>query len=55
MLEQGIYLPPSQFEAWFIGLAHGQEHIDQTVAAAKDAMRAVPRVAAPGSTSENTP
>jgi glutamate-1-semialdehyde 2,1-aminomutase len=44
MLEQGIFLPPSKFEAWFIGLAHGQEHIDRTIAATKKAMKAVGRV-----------
>jgi glutamate-1-semialdehyde 2,1-aminomutase len=34
MLEQGIYLPPSAFEAAFISLAHGDAEIEQTVAAA---------------------
>ncbi|MBW1917072.1 MAG: glutamate-1-semialdehyde 2,1-aminomutase [Deltaproteobacteria bacterium] len=33
LLVQGIYLPPSQFEAWFISLAHGQEQLEATVAA----------------------
>lgn len=33
MLEQGVYLPPSQFEAWFVSLAHGAQEIDLTVAA----------------------
>jgi glutamate-1-semialdehyde 2,1-aminomutase len=31
MLENGIYLPPSQFEAWFISLAHNDEVIQQTI------------------------
>ena len=34
MLARGIYLPPSQFEAWFISGAHTRRHIDQTVTAA---------------------
>ncbi len=33
MLEQGIYLPPSQFEAFFISAAHSEEDIDRTIAA----------------------
>jgi glutamate-1-semialdehyde 2,1-aminomutase len=34
MLDQGIYLPPSQFEAAFVSLAHGDDEIEQTVRAA---------------------
>ena len=34
MLEQGIYLAPSSFEAGFISAAHSQEDIDKTVQAA---------------------
>src|SRR6202041_2074147 len=37
MLENGIYLPPSQFEAAFLGAAHSAEDVQQTVAAAKQA------------------
>ncbi|MGQ9919786.1 MAG: glutamate-1-semialdehyde 2,1-aminomutase [Desulfobacca sp.] len=33
MLDHGIYLPPSQFEAWFISLAHSQDALAHTVAA----------------------
>jgi glutamate-1-semialdehyde 2,1-aminomutase len=36
MLERGIYLPPSQFEAWFPSLAHGDEHVERTLAAARE-------------------
>jgi glutamate-1-semialdehyde 2,1-aminomutase len=36
MLERGIYVPPSQFEAMFISLAHGDEEIDRTVEAAAE-------------------
>ncbi len=35
MLEQGIYLAPSQFEALFISAAHGKPHIAETVHAAE--------------------
>ena len=37
MLERGIYLPPSQFEAWFLSSAHGEDEIDATIAAAREA------------------
>lgn len=33
MLENGVYLPPSQFEAWFLSIAHSQEDLDATLAA----------------------
>ena len=36
MLEQGVYLPPSQFEAWFVSAAHGDEEVDRTVEAARE-------------------
>ncbi len=39
MLEQGIYLPPSQFEAVFVSLAHSQEDLERTVTAARNAFR----------------
>ncbi|HEX6505986.1 MAG TPA: glutamate-1-semialdehyde 2,1-aminomutase [Terriglobales bacterium] len=35
MLDSGVYLPPSQFEAAFLGAAHTSEDIEQTIAAAK--------------------
>jgi glutamate-1-semialdehyde 2,1-aminomutase len=38
MLEQGIYLAPSQFEAGFTSLAHTEEDIDRTLAAARIVM-----------------
>jgi glutamate-1-semialdehyde 2,1-aminomutase len=34
MLEQGIYLPPSQFEAIFLSAAHTEQDIEQTIEAA---------------------
>jgi glutamate-1-semialdehyde 2,1-aminomutase len=39
MLERGVYLPPSQFEAAFISLAHSENHIDNTVEAAREALQ----------------
>lgn len=38
MLAHGIYLPPSRFEALFIGTAHEKEHIEQFVEAAQDVL-----------------
>jgi glutamate-1-semialdehyde 2,1-aminomutase len=38
MLDRGIYLPPSQFEAWFPSLAHSEEHVERTLAAAQVVM-----------------
>ena len=39
MLDNGVYLAPSQFEAAFVGLMHNDELIDETIAAAKEAFR----------------
>ena len=36
MLERGIYLPPSPFEAWFPSLAHSDEQVERTVEAAAE-------------------
>lgn len=38
MLERGVYLAPSQFEAGFTSLAHTEEDIDRTLAAAREVM-----------------
>ncbi|MBD2409886.1 glutamate-1-semialdehyde-2,1-aminomutase [Nostoc calcicola FACHB-389] len=38
MLERGIYLAPSQYEAGFTSLAHTEEDIEQTLAAARDVL-----------------
>jgi len=42
MLENGIYLPPSQFEAAFLGAAHTEADIERTIAVAKLALATVP-------------
>jgi glutamate-1-semialdehyde 2,1-aminomutase len=39
MLNRGVYLPPAQFEAAFVSLAHTEVDIDQTVAAAAAALK----------------
>ena len=41
MLEKGVYLAPSQFEACFVSLAHSDEDIDQTIIAARQTMAAL--------------
>jgi glutamate-1-semialdehyde 2,1-aminomutase len=40
MLAEGIWLPPSQYECWFLSTAHTDQDIDATVAAAERAMAA---------------
>ncbi len=40
MLEQGIYLPPSQFETCFVSGAHDRTALDKTIAAAQTAFAA---------------
>ena len=37
MLEQGVWLPPSQFEAMFLSAAHGEAEIEATITAAREA------------------
>jgi len=39
MMENGIYLPPSQFEAWFVSLAHTQKDLDRTIEACDNAFK----------------
>lgn len=41
LLESGIYAPPSQFEAWFPSLAHGEEELDMTLSAAAASFKAL--------------
>jgi glutamate-1-semialdehyde 2,1-aminomutase len=41
MLDNGVYLAPSQFEAAFVSLAHTDEVIDQTIDAAKKSVKSV--------------
>lgn len=41
MLEEGIYLPPSQFEAFFFGTVHGDAELDDTLAAQRRALKRI--------------
>ena len=36
LLEHGVYVAPSQFEAMFVSLAHGDEEVDRTIEAVED-------------------
>jgi glutamate-1-semialdehyde 2,1-aminomutase len=37
MLERGVYLPPSAFEAWFVSITHGPDEVEHVLAAAAEA------------------
>ncbi len=39
MLKSGYYLPPAQFESWFVSTAHTQKDIERTVDMAADILR----------------
>jgi glutamate-1-semialdehyde 2,1-aminomutase len=41
MLDRGIFLAPSQFEAAFVSAAHTRQDIDRTIAAARESLQAV--------------
>jgi glutamate-1-semialdehyde 2,1-aminomutase len=41
MLDKGIYLPPSQFEAAFLSAAHTEKDVEQTIAAARQTFATV--------------
>jgi glutamate-1-semialdehyde 2,1-aminomutase len=41
MLERGVYLPPSGYEAWFLSTAHGDAELDRVVGAAREAAKEV--------------
>jgi glutamate-1-semialdehyde 2,1-aminomutase len=43
MLEQGVYLAPSAFEAGFVSASHGPREIEATLAATREALRALKR------------
>ncbi len=40
LLQRGVFFAPSQFEAAFVSLAHGEAEIDATIAAFREALRA---------------
>jgi glutamate-1-semialdehyde 2,1-aminomutase len=39
MVQQGVYLPPSQFEAWFVSAAHTGADLEKTVLAARQVLK----------------
>ncbi len=39
MLERGVFIAPSQFEAWFVSAAHTDAEIDATIAACRESLR----------------
>jgi len=39
MLDKGVYLAPSAYEAGFVSSAHTEEHLSATINAAKEAFR----------------
>lgn len=41
MLRRGVYMAPSQFEAFFVGLAHEKADLDRTIEAAREALSCV--------------
>jgi glutamate-1-semialdehyde 2,1-aminomutase len=41
MLDGGVYLPPSQYEAAFLGAAHTEDDVQRTIAVAKQAFAAM--------------
>jgi glutamate-1-semialdehyde 2,1-aminomutase len=41
MLDSGVYLPPSQYEAAFLSTAHTDQNVQNTIAAAKQAFAMV--------------
>jgi glutamate-1-semialdehyde 2,1-aminomutase len=41
MLERGIFLPPSQFEAMFVSAAHTEADIEKTIQAARESLKAI--------------
>lgn len=43
MLERGVYLPCSQFEAWFVSAAHTEADIEATILAARQALAEIAR------------
>ncbi|MFH1687660.1 MAG: glutamate-1-semialdehyde 2,1-aminomutase [bacterium] len=43
LLDQGVYLPPSGFEAWFVSAAHTDEHLKKTVSAARSFLEKRPK------------
>jgi glutamate-1-semialdehyde 2,1-aminomutase len=41
MLDRGVWLPPSQFEAAFLGTAHSEAEVQKTIEAARQTFRSI--------------
>jgi glutamate-1-semialdehyde 2,1-aminomutase len=41
MLDRGVFLPPSQYEAWFVSAAHTEGDIDRTIGACRESLKAL--------------
>jgi glutamate-1-semialdehyde 2,1-aminomutase len=39
MLDRGVFLPPSQYEAWFVSAAHSDADIDRTIGACRESLK----------------
>ena len=53
MLGEGVYLPPSPFEAFFYGTAHGEAELERTLEAQRRALERLPAPSARSSASPN--
>lgn len=42
LVDRGVWIPPSQFESWFVSAAHGDDEIDRTAAAVAEAVESLP-------------
>lgn len=42
MLDRGVYLPPSAFEAWFVSITHGDAEVEHVLDATREAARILP-------------
>jgi glutamate-1-semialdehyde 2,1-aminomutase len=47
MLERGVYLPPSAFEAWFVSIVHSDADIDHVLTAARESAKETVAAAQP--------
>ena len=41
MMEEGVFLPPSQYEAWFLSTAIGEKEIDKLAAAISNTFKSI--------------
>jgi glutamate-1-semialdehyde 2,1-aminomutase len=38
LVREGVYIPPSQYEAWFVSLAHSEKDVKATIDAVRRAL-----------------